>query len=494
MEKSNIAAFAAGVAAGAMTAALIGCIALKNPETVVREPGKPGESTIEYSPPRDPQLSLEFIREVGPMLMTMLGPEMVKVTDDVYAAVGYGFGTITMVITDRGLVIVDTGVSTEAAEEVLAEFRKITDKPVTHMIYTHSHQDHTLGSSVFHSPGVEVISTGEFREYRYFQEELLAEYFNRARAIQFGFIEPDYAFELPVSSGPTLFMKREWPEVVPPTRTFEGELELTVGGKRFVLFAAPGETPCQLAVWMPEKELLMAADNYYHSFPNLSSPLLEPRPVRDWIETLGKYIELEPRYMVLGHTDPLEGRELIKKRLKNYRKAVAHVHDQTVRCINQGKSVDEAVREVGLPPGLAELPYLQEYYGRVDWSVRGIYRGYTGWYKGDGTGLDPIPDSYRAREMLGLSGGADKILKRAIELQKNGEHQLCAELCDVVIAANPDDRLAHRVKAESMYRLAYASNNLNAFLCYRSAYSVHMKAAAGKKDQARVPGKARSGD
>jgi len=494
MKKREAAIFGAGIMAGAFVAAAIGCISLRGPETIVREPEKPGESTMTYTPPRDPNLSVEFIREVGPMLRTMMGPEIHKVTNEVYAAVGYAFGTITMIITNDSLVIVDTGVSVEAAQKVLAEFRKITDKPISHIIYTHSHQDHTLGSSVFYSQGVEVIATNEFIDYRYFQEDLLGGFYSRARAIQFGFIEPDYAFKLPVSGGPTMFMKREWPEVVPPTRTFDHELSIEVGGKQFVIFAAPGETPCQLAVWMPQDRLLMAGDLYYHSFPNLSSPLLESRPVRDWIKSLEKYIELEPDYLVLGHTDPVAGKDVIKERLTNYRKAIKYVHDETVRCINEGKDVNEAVREVKLPPELAELPYLQEYYGKVDWSVRGIYRGYTGWYKGDGTGLNPLPARFRARELVALAGGADKILTRAVELQKRGEHQLCAELCDVVIAANPDDRMAHIIKAESMHALAYSANNLNSFLCYRSAYSIHMKAADRKPGHAGRTEKSVTGD
>ncbi len=482
MKKKTFVVFVLGVCCGVVMAALAGCLKWRAPEKVVREPSLPGESTIEYTPPPDPDFSVDFLKEVLPMITANLAPETVKVTDEVYAAVGYGFGTIVMVITDDGLVIVDTGVSRDAAREVLSIFRDISDKPIRYIIYTHSHQDHTLGSSVFYEEGVEVIATRDFLDYHEYQTELLAEHINRSRAIQFGFIEPEYAFPIPAKDRITLFMKREWPEVITPARTFRDEFEFDLGGKRFVLFAAPGETPCQSAIWMPEQEILISGDNYYASFPNLSTPLLEPRPVRDWIESLEKYIELEPRYLLPGHTEPLEGKDRIREHLENYRDAVKYVHDETVRCINEGKSVDRAVQEIELPERLSRLPYLQEYYGQVGWSVRGIYRGYTGWYKGGGTGLNPLPDKYRARELVNIAG-ADNVLRRAIELQEDHEHQLCAELCDVVLDANPEDRLAHRIKAQSMYYLAYSSRNLNSFLCYRSAYSRHMK-AAGAKPQA----------
>ena len=101
--------------------------------------------------------------------------------------------------------------------------------------------------------------------------------------------------------------------------------------------------------------------------------------------------------------------------------------------------MEEEVRIVRLPAELAQKKQLREGYGRVDWSVRGIYQGETGWYDGYGTGLNPLPPHFLARELANLAGGADKILKRAISLQKSGAHQLIYELCDVVIAANPGD-------------------------------------------------------
>ena len=77
----------------------------------------------------------------------------------------------------------------------------------------------------------------------------------------------------------------------------------------------------------------------------------------------------------------------------------------------------------------------------------------------------------------------DKILARAIALKKNNEHQLAAELCDLAIAANPQDRLAHTIKAYSMQYLAFAADNALAIGAYRSAYAMHMKAAAGASGQ-----------
>jgi uncharacterized sulfatase len=191
-------------------------------------------------------------------------------------------------------------------------------------------------------------------------------------------------------------------------------------------------------------------------------------------------IELEPAYLIPGHTPAVVAVNEVRRVLTNYSNAIRSVYEQTVACINQGKTVEQAVRSVRLPEELAGLAYLREVYGRVDWSVRGIYRGLTGWYDGNGTGLAPLPPGHLARETVTLAGGADKILARAIELQKNGEHQLAVELCEIVIRANPEDKLSRLIKAASFENLAFTSGNLNMFGFYRSAAALARQTAGVK--------------
>ena len=66
-----------------------------------------------------------------------------KVAENVYTAVGYSVSNVSMVVGADGVVIVDTGMMSDAAERIAQEFRKLTDKPVKAIIYTHSHGDHT---------------------------------------------------------------------------------------------------------------------------------------------------------------------------------------------------------------------------------------------------------------------------------------------------------------------------------------------------------------
>jgi alkyl sulfatase BDS1-like metallo-beta-lactamase superfamily hydrolase len=75
--------------------------------------------------------------------------ELIEVTDDIYVGIGYGIANSIMIETENNLVIVDTLGSTESAEVLYKDFRKISEKPIIAIIYTHNHLDHLGGATVF---------------------------------------------------------------------------------------------------------------------------------------------------------------------------------------------------------------------------------------------------------------------------------------------------------------------------------------------------------
>lgn len=451
-------------------------ISVQATKPVEREPESPMESTLAYTPLSAPKIPLEVIQKLRE-LKKEFAPRITKVTDRIYNASGYALGNVQMVITDEGLVIIDATENGEAAGKILQEFRKITDKPVRYLIYTHGHLDHVFGTSSFLEAGTEVIATRDCvqRIQKSFGE--MSDFYSRSRYIQAGKYAEPYAskqiFKSPVRLPAALLEA----DVVLPTITFDTEYSFTLGDKVFELYHTNGETEDHLMIWMPQEKALFPGDLYYFSFPNLSAPMLPPRPVRGWYESIDQMIALGPEYLVPGHSQPVVGREKVREMLATHSQAIRFVYEKTIQMINAGKSVEEAIMKIRLPERLAVKKQLREVYGRVDWSVRGIYQAETGWYDGSGSGLDPLPERFRARELIQLSGGADKVLQRAIDLQKAGEHQLTCELCDVVIAANPADKLARIVKASSLDHLAMLCGNLNMFGFYRSAASMERKAA-----------------
>jgi alkyl sulfatase BDS1-like metallo-beta-lactamase superfamily hydrolase len=139
--------------------------------------------------------------------------------------------------------------------------------------------------------------------------------------------------------------------------------------------------------------------------------------------------ELKPAFLVPSHTRPIAGEAVVAAALTDYRDAIQYVHDQTVRFMNNGLTPDEIVERVRLPDGLAAKPYLREFYGRVDWSVRSVFDGYLGWFGGNAVDLGRLPPHEHSKKFLELAGEG-RVLEQAEASLEAGDAQWALELAD----------------------------------------------------------------
>lgn len=385
-----------------------------------------------------------------------------KICDNVYFALGYGGSTCTLVVGESSCVLVDTLNGTGPAREAMDEFLKITDKPVGTIIYTHYfHFDHTSGASVFAGSGTRIIG----RRPTYPQDGrtgMIKDVCAVRGARQFGVgLTPEEI--ICVGIGPRNEINSQKGSL-PCTEFFEDEtLELDLDGIRVRLTAAPGETDDHIFVWFPQHPVLCCGDNYYESWPNLYAVRGgQYRDVNGWVESLDKMWELKAEYLLPGHTRAVIGRDKVEYTLKAYRDALEYVLTQTLQGMNEGKTPEELVECVKLPEELRDLPFLQEYYGTVEWSVRSIFSGYLGWFDGNPTKLGHMDVKDRAEKTIAMMGGADRILSEAGEALKRGEAQWAAELCDILIDSGQKASAgAKALKAEALTELGRRQTSAN---------------------------------
>ena len=387
-----------------------------------------------------------------------------KVGDNVYVAIGFGLANSIMIEGDDGLIIVDTMESCEAAAEVLAEFRKISHKPVKAIIYTHNHADHIFGAEVFaQGKDVEIYA---HETTAYYVERLVSKmrividmrsmrmfgnYLDEKGLVNCG-IGPFLAF----NSNSTL-------GYLPPTKTFSDTLSAKVAGITFQLVHAPGETNDQLFVWLPDQRVMLPGDNFYWTFPNLYTIRGTPyRSMQQWYQSLDKIRDKKPEYLVPSHTRPIIGAEKIETILRDYRDAIQFVHDQAIRGINMGMTPDELAEYVKLPPHLADAPYLQPFYGKVSWSVRSVFSGNLGWFDGDSATLQPLTRKEMAQLMVRLAGSETALLKHAQDALASDEYQTALELSGYLVWLNPDSRPARDIRIKALIALGEREGNPNA--------------------------------
>ncbi|KRD67065.1 alkyl/aryl-sulfatase [Ensifer sp. Root278] len=387
--------------------------------------------------------------------------EVIEITDGVFAAVGYSASNVTLIQGERGSIIVDTSANPVDAKAIVDAFGNRFVRPVLAIIYTHNHPDHSGGASVFAGPDNPEI---------YSHQTLLESGPEFGRGPRdggdaFGTKLADHLF---INAGTQLEYGRVTPHTregfLPPTRTFRGESEtIELAGLQMQLIHTPGESPENTAIWIAGKGVLVPGDDFLKSYPNLS-PIrgLKLRPPEKWIASLDKMLALDATYMVQGHMRPILGKDEVRKALTDYRDGIKTVLDQTLAGIKQGKTPDELVQEVKLSPELSKSPYLQEYYGTVAWAVRGIYADYVGWFDGNATNLNPLPPGERARKMLEMAGGLDKVIARAREAIEAKEFQWAAEMIDHVLAVDPANMAAKEIKAQALTELGERQINANA--------------------------------
>jgi alkyl sulfatase BDS1-like metallo-beta-lactamase superfamily hydrolase len=376
--------------------------------------------------------------------------DVIKVTAGVYAAVGFSDANSVLIQGDGGSIIVDTTSDVTDASAVKAEFAKLSAAPVRAIIYTHSHLDHTGGATVF---------AGNDHPEIYSHQLLVDRVPDVGRAgrdggDQFGMSLPDSLF---INAGTGMEFGRRPAQTgyIPPTHTFSGDrLEVTIANVRLQLLHTPGETPENIAVWLPEKRVLLPGDDFYKAFPNLYAIRgARLRPVDQWVASLGMMLNLDAEYLVPGHTRPIVGGANVRVALTTYRDGIKWILDQTVEGMKKGERPDELVQHVKLPPVLADSPYLQEFYGTVAWAVRAIYTDYAGWFDGNPTNLFPIAGNDRAARIIDLAGGRDQVLLRARRAVVNKDFQWAAELTDYVLALDGGNVEAKRLKATALTEL-----------------------------------------
>jgi alkyl sulfatase BDS1-like metallo-beta-lactamase superfamily hydrolase len=365
-----------------------------------------------------------------------------KVNDHIY--MGLGFSNTFLVLTDDGNVVIDTS-SAISARKHHQLLKEVSQAPVRYIILTHAHQDHTGGVALWKEPQTQIVAQRRFIEMDRYQARLSG-YLSKTGAAQFGLDEHVLnAFDrLPRNH-------------IAPTITFDDKYDFTLGGTKFELLSAPGETYDHLCVWVPRYKAAFVGDNFYDSFPNIYTLRgTQPRWALDYVASLDKILALQPEIVLPSHGTPIVGHQKIVERLTRYRDAILYVHDGTVKGMNDGKDVYTLMREIKLPPDLD----VGEAYGKVAWSVRGIYEGYVGWFDRNPASMYDEPPTAAERELVRMAGGAQTVGTRAKELAKSGDSVQALRLAEAALSVDPKSAVSLEAKLSALTSLHDRSRNM----------------------------------
>ena len=401
-----------------------------------------------------------------------------EVVPGVYQVRGLDIANMTLVEGDSGVIVVDTLTSIEGARAAMElYFKHRGKKPVTAVIFTHTHTDHwggargVLDDATLASGKVPIIAPNLFMEHAVSENIIAGPAMLRRAQYQFGpFLAKGPRGQVDCGLGKT--MAAGGVTLLRPS-----DLIIATGDKRVIdgvefefQMAPNSEAPAEMHFYVPRYKLLNLAENCTHNFHNLLP--FRGADVRDalaWSKYLNEALSLwggKAEAMCGQHHWPVWGKERVDTMIRQQRDLYKFAHDQTIRLMNHGLTATEIAETIRLPESLEGAWHTRGYYGHIRHNVKAIYQKYLGWYDANPVNLDPLPPVEAGRKYVEYMGGGEAILARAAKDFAKGEFRFVAQALSHLVFAEPDNQAACELLADTFEQLGYAGESST----WRNAY------------------------
>jgi alkyl sulfatase BDS1-like metallo-beta-lactamase superfamily hydrolase len=393
-----------------------------------------------------------------------------KVAEGIYQLRGFDLANITLIEGKTGWIVVDTLTARETAAAAMAFARKhLGDKPVSAVIFTHSHADHfggalgVISAEEAAARKVPVVAPVGFMDEATSENIMIGVAMARRSMYMYGGRLPRDA-KGSVDTGLGKAVAYGQVGILPPTVVVDQpHLELTLDGLRFVFHNVPGsEAPAEFVFYIPERKAFGGAEMLSHTLHNLYT--LRGAKVRDalkWADYIDQSLAYAADAEVIfnQHHWPVWGRERIRDFMVKQRDTYKFIHDQTVRQMNAGLTAPEIAETMKLPKSLDDYLNVHGYYGTVRHNAKAVYQFYLGWFDAHPSNLDALPPVEAGKRYVALAGGIDKLVAAAQTAFDAGDYRWAAEMLKHAVYAEPKNKAAGELLARSFEQLGYVAES-----------------------------------
>lgn len=390
-----------------------------------------------------------------------------EVIPGIYQIRGYDLANITFIKGNKGWIIFDPLTIPETAKAALDFINaKLGQRPVTAVVFSHSHGDHFGGvrgvvdEADVRSGKVKIIAPDGFMKHAISENVYAGNAMNRRMYFQYGVLLPASPYgHVDQSIGKNVAKGKG--SLIAPTMLIKDDFEThTVDGVQMVFQNTPGtEAPAEMNTYFPQKKAFWAAENVTNTIHNIYT--LRGALVRDSLEwskqinaALYKFGR-EAEIMFASHSWPRWGNERIQKVLRGQRDTYAHLNNQVLHLANRGVTINEIHNVYEVPKSLQQQWFARSYHGSVMHNSRAVINRYLGYWDGNPATLTPLSPKDSAPLYVEMMGGASPIIARATELFNQGKYLLAQEILNKLIYAQPNNKAAKELLADTWEQLGY---------------------------------------
>ena len=394
-----------------------------------------------------------------------------QLTENSWQVRGFDLSNMTVVRGETGWILIDPLTSAQAAKAALALVNaELGERPVTAVIYSHSHADHFGGvRGVVDEADVKagktaIIAPEGFVEEASSENVMAGSAMTRRAAYQFGRgLTPGAQGQMGSGIGPAVSTGTI--TLIAPTDIIRetGETRVVDGVELEFQIVSGSEAPAELNVYVAPERALLTAEIATCTMHNILTPRgAKVRDTHAWAHFLD---EAARRYapkadvVASSHCWPMFGTEAGVEWLSAQRDNYRYLHDQTVRRMNSGSTMVEIAEDVPLPANLGQEWSNHGYYGTYNHNSKAIYQFYLGWYDAVPANLNAHPPVERAKRSVQAMGGADRVIALARIAMTTGDYRWSSDLLQQLVFAEPDNDTAKALLADSYEQQGYQAES-----------------------------------